>query len=197
MLKKTIYPKLENLLNKIGGFLHKKGISPNQLTLAGLTINFLVGVLYSTGHLFWGAVFLIFAGSFDLLDGIVARLSKKVSRFGAFLDSTIDRYSDFFIFGGLAIYQIKEGNFIFFLAALGIILGSFVVSYSKARAENYIKNCEIGLFGRSERIVLLALGTLMPFILPIIIIVLLVGTHATAIQRILHTQKTLKDMAAS
>src|SRR4051812_22691400 len=104
MLRKTLYPKLEATLNEAAQYFSKKGFTPNQLTLGGLALNFVSGCIYASGHFFWGGIFLGVAGVADLLDGALARTTGKVSKFGAFLDSTVDRYSDIFLFGGVAIF---------------------------------------------------------------------------------------------
>ena len=191
MLRKAIYPKVEGLLTQTARLLDRRGISPNQLTLAGLSLNFLAGWIYASGGLFLGAVVVLIAALGDLLDGPLARMSGRVTKFGAFLDSTVDRYSDFFLFGGLALYFAERGRSDWFLLTLGIIMGSFITSYAKARAENFIENCGVGIFERAERVILLALGTLIPFLLPLVCWILFLGTNATAIHRILHTRKTL------
>jgi len=191
MLRKAIYPKVEVLIKPLVEFLNQKGFSPNQLTFAGLALNFLAGYMYANGFLVAGAVILILGSLGDLLDGPLANLSKKSSSFGAFLDSTIDRYSDFFIFGGLALHFARTGQVGWFLIVMGIILGSFATSYTKARAENFIKHCHAGIFERAERLIAIALGTLVPFLLPLILIVLFLGTNGTAIHRIFHTRNAL------
>ena len=191
MLRKAVYPKVEGLLTRIARFLNRRGISPNQLTLAGLALNFLAGWIYAGGGLFLGGLVVLIAALGDLLDGPLARISGRVTKFGAFLDSTVDRYSDFFLFGGLALYFVERGRGDWFLLTLGILMGSFVTSYTKARAENFIENCGVGIFERAERVILLALGTLIPFFLPLVCWILFLGTNATAIHRILHTRKTL------
>lgn len=193
MLRETFYPRVEPLIGRVVALLVKQGISPNQLTFAGAALSLLTGILYAKGYLFLGGLFLLLSGLGDLLDGPLARATNKAGAFGAFLDSTMDRYSDFFIFGGIAIHFTREGDALWFVIALGVLLGSFVVSYSKARAENFIKDCGIGIFGRSERILLLAIGTLIAPLLKIILLVLFAGTHVTAIQRILHTKKALSQ----
>ncbi len=190
-LRETLYPKVEPIANAIVSFLKAQGISPTQLTLAGAALSFLTGVIYAKGYLFLGGIVLFVAGAADLLDGLLARTTGKTSLFGAFLDSVVDRY--FFVFAGLATYFVRNGEIFWFFVTLGIILGSVVISYTKARAENFIKNCGVGIFGRSERILLLIAGTLVTPLLKLVLLVLLVGTHATAIQRILHTKKTLAE----
>ncbi|MFH1208446.1 MAG: CDP-alcohol phosphatidyltransferase family protein [Candidatus Omnitrophota bacterium] len=192
-LRKTLYPKVEPIVTRIVSFLTSQGISPVQLTLAGAVLSLLTGVIYAKGYLFLGGILLFVAGAADLLDGPLARSTGKSSPFGAFLDSTVDRYSDFFVFAGLAIHFVHNGEIFWFFVMLGIILGAFAVSYTKARAENFIKDCGVGFFGRSERILLLIAGTLVTPLLKLALLVLLVGTHATAIQRILHTKKTLAE----
>jgi phosphatidylglycerophosphate synthase len=192
-LRETLDPKVEPIANAIVSFLKAQGISPMQLTLAGAALSLLTGVIYAKGYLFLGGIMLFVAGAADLLDGPLARSTGKTSSFGAFLDSTVDRYSDFFVFAGLATHFVRNGEIFWFFIVLGIILGSFAVSYTKARAENFIKACGVGAFGRSERIVLLILGSLLTPLLKLALLVLVVGTHVTAIQRILHTKKTLAE----
>ncbi|MDD5226272.1 MAG: CDP-alcohol phosphatidyltransferase family protein [Candidatus Omnitrophica bacterium] len=196
-LRETLYPKVAPIAEAIVAFLKAQGISPNQLTLAGAALSLLTGVIYAKGYLFLGGIALFIAGAADLLDGLLARTTGKTSPFGAFFDSVVDRYSDFFVFAGLAVLFVRTGEIFWFLVTLGIILGSVVVSYTKARAENFIKNCGVGIFGRSERVLLLIVGTLVTPLLKLILLVLLVGTHATAIQRILHTKKTLAEPSRS
>ena len=191
MLRKILYPHIESLLNQTAGVLHKQGITPNQLTLGGLALNFLAGWIYASGSFFFGAVMMLIAALGDMLDGPLARSTGQVSKFGAFLDSTIDRYSDFFIFGGVALYFAKEGQNGWFLITMGILAGAFVTSYAKARAENLIEKCDAGIFERPERIVILAIGSVFPFLRSLALLVLLIGTNATAVQRILYVRKNL------
>lgn len=196
-LRETLYPKVEPIANAIVSFLKAQGISPMQLTLAGAALSLLTGVIYAKGYLFLGGVMLFVAGACDLLDGLLARTTGKTSSFGAFFDSVVDRYSDFFVFAGLATYFVRSGEVFWFFVALGIILGSVVISYTKARAENFIKDCGVGFFGRSERVLILIAASLVTPLLKLALLVLLVGTHTTAIQRILHTKKTLAETPRS
>ena len=193
MLRKSVYPKVESLLNRIASNLNQKGFTPNQLTLAGLAINLVAGVIYASGHFFIAAVVTLIAALGDLLDGPLARTSGKVTKFGAFLDSTVDRYSDFFLFGGVALFFAKNDESFWFVMTLMVIAGSFVTSYSKARAENLIENCSAGLFERAERIIVLCLGSLIWPLLTTAIFILAIGTNATAIHRILFTRKVLSQ----
>lgn len=192
MLRKIVYSRIESLLNKVAHFLAQRGFTPNQLTLAGLGLNLVAGWFYSGGLFFLGGLTLLAAGLGDLLDGPLARVTGKSSRFGAFFDSTVDRYSDFFIFGGVAFYYATGREWGWLLVSLGILLGSSVTSYVKARGESLIPAVTVGWFERAERILLLALGSLAAGLLPWVLGILLVGTHATALQRIWFVRKALQ-----
>ncbi len=193
MLRKTFYPKIEPWINRGATYLHSLEITPNQLTLAGTALCFFNAWVMASGCLFLGGIFLLVASAADLLDGPLARLTQQTSKFGAFLDSTMDRYSDFFIFAGLATCLAKDGEFGKFLLTMGALAGAFVTSYSKARAENFIANCGVGPVGRAERIVLLAIGLLIRPLLPLVLWLLMLSTNGTAIYRILHTRKALSS----
>lgn len=193
MLRNLIYTKVEPLLNRIARLLSEKNLSPNHLTLGGAFINLLAGWAYGGGLFFLGGILLLLGSVGDLLDGPLARLTGKTSHFGAFLDSTVDRYSDFFVFAGVAYFYATEGSWGWCWVSLGILLGAFVTSYTKARAESLLPSCPVGVFERAERILLLALGSLVAPLLPWVLGVLLVGTHATALQRIWFVRSQLKS----
>lgn len=193
MLRPLLYSRVEPLLNRTARFLAARNFTPNQLTLAGLGLNLFAGWVYSGGVFFLGGLLILIGGLGDLLDGPLARVTGKTSRFGAFLDSTADRYSDFFLFGGIAFYYATAGSWMWCLISLGVLLGAFVTSYAKARAENLIPSCSVGLFERAERVLLLALGSLIPPLFPWVLGILLVGTHATAFQRIFYVRKALRE----
>lgn len=193
MLRKHVYPMIESRLHQMAERLNQFGMTPNQLTLAGLAVNFLAGCIFATGAFFIGALVLCAASLADMLDGPLARLTGRVTPFGAFLDSTIDRYSDFFIFGGLVLYFARENQGSWLLISLGILAGAFVTSYAKARAESLIQECPVGLFERPERIIILLIGTFLWPLLPIALWILLIGTNWTALERIFYTQKILSE----
>jgi len=193
MLRRLVYPKIEPSLNRAAGFLARKKITPNQLTLAGLGVSFLAGWAYSGGLFALGALTLVVGSLGDMLDGPLARQTGKVSRFGAFLDSTVDRYSDFFLFGGLAYYfafQEMRGPF---LMTLGTLLGAFVTSYARARGESLVPAVSVGLFERPERVILIFIGSLATPLLPLILGILCLGTHITAPQRIFLVKRLLQE----
>lgn len=190
-LRKSLYPKIETQLNQAAKFLHQKGFTPNQLTLLGVAVNFIAGWIYASGHFFLGAVAVILASAGDLLDGPLARSTGQTTSFGAFLDSTLDRYSDFFIFGGAAIYYGVQADTFSLLLCLSILAGAFATSYSKSRAEALGVDCHVGVFERAERIMIFLVGSIFFFLMPLALWVLAIGTNATAIQRILFTKNEL------
>ncbi|MBI3316678.1 MAG: CDP-alcohol phosphatidyltransferase family protein [Candidatus Omnitrophica bacterium] len=192
MLNKTLRPKFEGLINQVASWFEKKGFTPNQLTLAGLALSLLAGWIFASGHLFFGGLVLIGGSLGDLLDGALARKTGKITRFGAFLDSTVDRYCDFFLFGGLILFFAELGKAGYMLLTLGALLGSFVTSYAKARAEGLNLECNVGFFERAVRVIILALGVLIVPLLPLALWALFLGTHVTALQRILHVKKLLE-----
>lgn len=193
MLRRLVYPTFEPLLNRIARFLAARNFTPHQLTLAGAGLNFIAGWVYSGGIFFLGGLLVLIGGLGDLLDGPLARLTGKAGPFGAFLDSTVDRYSDFFLFGGIAYSFAREEAWGWFLISLGILLGTFVTSYAKARSESLIPSCSVGFLERAERVLLLALGSFVPPLLPWLLWILLLGTHATALQRIFFVRKALRE----
>jgi CDP-diacylglycerol---glycerol-3-phosphate 3-phosphatidyltransferase len=197
VLRKHVYPYLESTLTRVAKFLDGKGITPNQLTLAGLAVSLVSGVIYASGHFFWGGLILFVASLADVLDGPLARYSGKTSKFGAFLDSTVDRYADVFVFGGLTLHFARVQEMGWAAVGIGIIAGSFVTSYTKARAENFVDECSVGLFERPERLIgLWVFSALNGFFRPLSLIVLLIGTNYTALQRILYTRRKLSAAPA-
>ena len=166
---RTMYYKI---MNPVGGFISKTGIPPNMITILGLILSALAGFIYSTGSFFWAAWVVVLAGICDTLDGTIARSSGKGTAFGAFFDSSLDRYSDMFILVGL-VWVFSGGPSLWLspgmdesslqspITVLFIIMamiGSFMVSYTRARAEALGVDCKVGLMQRTERVVLLVIG---------------------------------------
>ncbi len=162
-------------------------VSPNALTLTGFFLTSFGAYIISFNFPAGGAV--ILQGSlFDSLDGMVARANHRTSALGAYLDSVLDRYSDAFIFLGVA-YHFRD-NPIPAALSLGALAGAYLVSYTRARAEGLGVDCKVGIMERPERIILITAGAMSGFIVPALW-VLLVFTHFTALQRIAHTRKEL------
>jgi phosphatidylglycerophosphate synthase len=137
--------------------------NPNLLSVTGLSINIFAALLYGYGEFFWAGIVMIFANVFDMLDGRVARLTGRVTKFGAFLDSSLDRLSDMVVFLGIIIFYSRDTQFhsTLYAALTGAaLIGSVMVSYTSARAESLIPKCDVGFLRRPERVVLLILGSL-------------------------------------
>jgi CDP-diacylglycerol--glycerol-3-phosphate 3-phosphatidyltransferase len=136
-------------------------VSPNLLTFIGLLINIFATVLFAKGLFFWAGLVVTFAGIFDIVDGEVARLTKRATKFGAFFDSVIDRYSDLLLLLGIMLWYEKMDS-MFYVGLTGLVLiGSVMTSYTRARAESLIPQCKVGFLERPERIVLLIIGALL------------------------------------
>lgn len=187
-LRDHIYLPVRSAVNQISASLIKYNISPMQLTLTGLLVNILGCILYAHGHFSSGSFVILFAGIFDMMDGALARESNTTSRFGAFVDSVVDRYSDMLIFGSLAVYFANEARSDYVLLVLVVIAGAYLTSYTKARAENLIKRCDVGMVERPERIIIIGVGGLFGAIVPALWI-LAFATHMTALDRIYYTWK--------
>ena len=170
------------VLNAIAGFLLRLGIRPNMITAFGLIGNLAAGVLIATGRLFWGGLLAMLIWPLDALDGTMARMRNESGRYGAFVDSVTDRYSEIAIFGGLLVFFIESGTWGDALLVFFAAVGSIMVSYTRARAEALEYNAKIGLLSRVERYVVLMPGLL--FSAPRISLwVLAVLANFTALQR--------------
>jgi CDP-diacylglycerol--glycerol-3-phosphate 3-phosphatidyltransferase len=177
--------------------LSRTRLSPNTLTILGFLLSLAVAYLLATGHLFLGGFLVFLYGWFDLLDGALARSTGRTTSFGALLDSTLDRVSEAALLFGLLIFYINQGSLQGPLLLFAVLIGSLLVSYVRARAEGLGLECQVGLFTRAERIVLLALGLILGATwgnaLLVILWVLAVGTFLTAIRRLCHVrQRTRK-----
>ncbi len=158
--------------------------SPNALTVLGFLFTVSAAFIIPH-HLQLGGVLIVMGGLCDMLDGVVARTTGRVTSFGAFLDSVLDRYADASLFLGLAWYlAVREGHEGAFLS-LGTLVGAFLVSYTRARAEGIGLSCHVGILERPERIILLIVATLTGWVVPILWIMLFF-THVTVVQRIYH-----------
>jgi CDP-diacylglycerol--glycerol-3-phosphate 3-phosphatidyltransferase len=179
------------LLEKIVAAITATGINPNVLTLFGLIVNFWAAALFAIGKFRSAALVIFFAGFLDMLDGQVARRAKRVTAFGAFFDSTLDRYSDMALYMGLLVYYAVNGRSAYVILAAVATAGSVMVSYSRARAESLIPTCKVGFMERPERVVLLILGGLFDRMAPALWVISVVST-ITVIHRIVYTWQETK-----
>ncbi len=168
------------------------GISANFLTYSGLGLALLSGILIYTGSFFWAGGVLLLSGLCDLLDGSVARLSKQSDGFGGILDSSLDRYGDAFVLAGVLFFYFDVGDVLYAILASSALVGSFLISYVRARAECEIENCRVGFWERGERIVYLSLGLLFNN-LEVVLWILAIGTHLTAILRLTYANSQGKE----
>jgi CDP-diacylglycerol--glycerol-3-phosphate 3-phosphatidyltransferase len=190
MLSKAIGRGGKYILDKIVTVLTLIKINPNILTFIGVLISLWAAFMFGYGSLFGGGLVIILAGLFDMLDGAVARVSRTVTRFGAFYDSVIDRYSDIIILQGLLVYYARHQMLGYVVLVGVVIMGAMLTSYTRARAESLIPSCKVGFMERPERIVLLIIGGLSGRMEAVLWILAILGNW-TVISRIYYTWKEL------
>lgn len=176
-----------------GTTLHRAGVHPDVITIVGTLIVLAASVLIGQGRFQLGAVVLMIAFPMDALDGAVARAMGRTTQFGAVLDSTLDRFSDGFIFAGLSYYFAVQDQFEYMLLALAVILGSYGVSYVRARAGEADLSVKIGAFSRLERIIALLIGLWIPPLMVVVLVVLAIGTNFTTVQRLWYVYKHIDE----
>lgn len=174
----------------LSSLAEKINVNPNIITVIGFLFTIAAAITIPE-NLLLGGILILLGGVFDMLDGISARVNNRATSFGAFLDSVLDRYSDAFLFLGFSWYFFKTNSMTGVFLSLGSMVGAFLISYARARAEGLGKDCHAGLMERPERVILMAFGALTGWILPVMWI-MLVLTHATVIQRIYHVWKAMK-----
>jgi CDP-diacylglycerol--glycerol-3-phosphate 3-phosphatidyltransferase len=168
-------------------------INPNVLTFLGLLINIGASALLWTGQFRWAGIVIIGAGLFDMVDGRVARETNRVTRFGGFFDSVLDRYSDLALLTGLLVwYGSINRHFYVMLTALAMT-GSVMVSYTRARAENSIPACKVGFMERPERVVLVIIGALFDRMAPVLWVIAVLS-NVTVVHRMVFTWQEAKRL---
>ena len=191
------------VLNAIVKAMALARISPNVLTFMGLVINVVAAFLfgYATGEsqrrmFFYAGLVVLAAGFFDLVDGRVARASNQVTRFGAFFDSVLDRYSDAALFFGLLVFYARGNRFFYVVLTALVMISAVMVSYTRARAESLIGSCRVGFMERPERLVLIIIGALTNRMAPVLWVIAVLST-ITVIHRMYYTwQQTQKTEPA-
>ena len=182
------------LTSPIIAILSKSRVTPNILTLANLALNIVAASVIATGQFLLGGVLILAAGVFDLLDGALARATKRTTKFGAVLDSTVDRISEAATLCGLLVWYVpQEGGTLEIVLVLAVLIGSFLVSYIRARAEGLGWQCQVGLFTRAERVIVLAVGLLVSRIFVygvfVALCILAVFVFVTVVQRLVYVWK--------
>ena len=179
---------LKGVAEPVASFLNRIGMKPNVVTYLGLIGNTIGAILLGTGHITWGGIVVLLFGLMDGLDGTMARLKGESTKFGAFIDSVTDRYSELVILAGLMAYYLQQSDWL----ACGLVymsaLGSVMVSYIKARAEALGFDARIGILTRVERYLVLAPS--LVFNIPIVgLWILAVLSNFTAVQRFAYVRK--------
>ncbi len=181
------------LLDAIVRWLALARINPNVLTFMGLVVNTIAAFLFgyansdNQARMFrYAGLVIIGSGFFDLVDGQVARATDRVTRFGAFFDSVIDRYSDASQFLGLLVFYGRGERFFYVVLAAFVMISAIMVSYTRARAESLIGSCRVGFMERPERLVLVIIGALFNVMAPVLWVIAVLST-ITVIHRVSYT----------
>jgi len=190
------------LLDRIVRWLALTRINPNVLTFLGLVVNtiapFLFGYADASNQrrmFFYAGLVIIGSGFFDLVDGRVARASNKVTSFGGFFDSVIDRYSDASQYFGLLVFYARGDRSMYVVLTAFVMVSAIMVSYTRARAESLIGSCKVGFMERPERLVLIIIGALFNRMAPVLWIIATLST-ITVIHRTEHTWRRTQEMEA-
>ena len=168
-------------------------INPNVLTFLGLLINVGASALLWVGQLRWAGFVIIGAGLFDMVDGRVARETNRVTRFGGFFDSVLDRYSDLALLIGLLVWYGSINRHFYVLLTALAMTGSVMVSYTRARAENSIPACKVGFMERPERVVLVIIGALFDRMAPVLWVIAVLS-NLTVVHRMMFTWQDSKRL---
>jgi phosphatidylglycerophosphate synthase len=193
MVTKAIQPVTDYLLGKIADFLSFLRLTPNILTVTGVFLNAGVAYILVEGRFYLGAWLYLVVSMTDLLDGILARKRNLSTKFGGFLDSVMDRFCDAVIFLGILLHYAIVQNIPCVLITAAALSGAMITSYTRARAECIIPKCKIGFMERPERVILLAIGLFFNRV-PICLSLMAISSFITIIDRIIYTQRQLKQM---
>jgi CDP-diacylglycerol---glycerol-3-phosphate 3-phosphatidyltransferase len=168
-------------------------IHPNVLTFLGLVINIVAAWLLAIGQFRWGGAVIIGAGLFDMVDGRVARETNRVTRFGGFFDSVLDRYSDLGLLVGMLVWYGSINRPFYVVMTALAMTGSVMVSYTRARAENSIPTCKVGFMERPERVVLMIIGALFEKMAPVLWVIAVLA-NLTVVHRMVFTWQEAKRL---
>ena len=190
-LRRALHRRIERLLVPVAVALHQGGVGADHVSVAGLVVNVAAAALIVAGHPMAAGALYLFAGLMDLLDGVLARSCSEPTRFGAFLDSTLDRASEGIVFAAIGYRFAADGLTVEAGVVVLALLGSFLVSYTRARAEALGAVCRVGIATRAERIVLVGLGLLTGLLAESIHVVTGL-TAITVVQRIVCARRELR-----
>ena len=190
LIPKRLQDGFVNLTKPLIKILIKLDVNPNSVSVIGVVVTLFAAVAFVMGHLRLGGFLILFGGFFDVIDGALARSCGKATRFGALFDSTMDRYAEFIMFFGIVAHLISVRDYLSSIAIFLALVGSLMVSYTRARAEGLGFDANIGLMQRPERILFIGLGALIhPVALKFSIWLIAVFANYTAAQRIRYVYK--------
>jgi CDP-diacylglycerol--glycerol-3-phosphate 3-phosphatidyltransferase len=196
VIKAALGDRLDAWIRAALPFLFRRPVNPNGLTVAGTLVSFAAAAAFALGEFAWGGVLMLAGGFFDLIDGVVARHHGVTSRFGAFLDATLDRVTDMAILLGITMYYAIAGEPGRVLLAGYALASGVLVSYVKARAELEVSDFRVGLLERGERVGVIAAGAIFGFMVVALWIVA-VGSTITVIQRFALAYREMERRDAS
>ncbi len=176
------------LLNPVAGFLARRDVHANTLTVVGFLLQAGVGTVFALGRVRWGGLALLIVAPFDALDGAVARANGREGPFGAFLDSTLDRLSDAALIVGLTGHYLQQGALLEVGLLLVALVSALMVSYTRARAESLGFPCKVGLLTRMERVFLIGALTVLGLVRPLVWILAALSL-LTFVQRVVHVYR--------
>src|SRR6266516_5638341 len=207
MISRHIQQRVRQFVTLVMRPLAGLGVTPNTLTILGLLLSILTAIVIAQGWLLAGGLMVLFAGIFDMFDGAMARARNATTTFGAFIDSTLDRYSESIILFGLLYYVLRtpglqdrfwpfgfEQTWLIVLIYIAVV-GSLMVSYVRARAEGLGLECKTGLLARPERVVILAIGLISGTSIWALIL-LAIFSQVTAIERVVHVWRVARQPVA-
>ncbi len=176
-----------DLISPLIRFCIRHRVSPNLVTTVGFFFTGGAALAFALDQVQWAGAILLFSGTFDIIDGKVARATGSSSKFGAFFDSTMDRLSDMVVFMGLLYLYLSTGRTEMIWVIFAAVIGSLMVSYCRSKAEALGITCHVGLFQRPERVVYLGFGAILGHLMLYVVIwFLAVASILTMIQRIIH-----------
>ncbi len=194
MITHWIGRTLQSVLDAVVRAFAATRINPNVLTFIGFSINLFAAYLFAFGYFPWAGATMVLAGVFDMTDGRVARITGRVTAFGGFFDSVMDRYSDLGLLIGLLVFYGRVNRFWYVTLVAVAMIGSVMTSYTRARAENLIPSCKVGFLERPERVVLIIIGALFDRMAPVLWIIAVLSNF-TVIHRVIHTWQESRRLA--
>ena len=195
MIKEKFGDRLDGWIQTAFPFLFRRPLNPNLLTVTGTLVSLLAATAFACGWVVAGGIGILAGGFFDLVDGVVARHNGTATRFGAFLDSTLDRLVDMALLVGIAVHFAENGRPGAVLLAGSALVATVLVSYSKACAERYVSELRVGVLERGERTGILAAGAILGLLVPALWVVA-IGSTITVVQRFERAHREMTQIDA-